>query len=350
MTHRMIKIRIRPQSAFATRLRGDTLFGQCCQLISESGGELLQDLLEGYTQGRPFLVLSDAFPAGYLPRPGLPLSWFSFDLADATGRKASKGKYWLPAKQSSAAISEWQNHLKNSASIAQKLERIENDSDKQAKPIQLQTVRTHNSINRLTNTTSSGAEGFAPFDRELTWYHPALELELYAVIDERLTVEQLQQLLEGVGAFGYGKEASTGCGRFTVESVEDFQPVANPQANAWLTLAPTAPQGWQDTEGNGWHTERCFYQVHVRFGRHAGGIEGKDGGNRTPWKNPVLLADSGALLTPQAFNPNALFCGQGLTGLSHLQPGTVHQGYSPVIPVYLDHSFSQEPAAQGAQA
>ena len=350
MSYQRYRIRIQPQSAFATPLRGDTLFGQCCQLISESGGQLLQGLLEGYTQGSPFLVLSDAFPAGYLPRPNLPLSWFGFDLTDATGRKAAKSQQWLPADHTSAPLSQWQTHLNNSGSIAKKLAGIDEGSKKQAKPIQQQTVRTHNSINRLTSTTSSGEEGFAPFERELTWYHPKLELELYAVIDERLPVEQLQQLLEGIGAFGYGKEASTGCGRFTVESVEGWQPSAHPQANSWLTLAPTAPQGWQDAEGNGWHSERCFYQIHVRFGRHAGGIESPDGGNRTPWKNPVLLADSGALLTPQAFNPNALFCGQGLTGLSHLQPGTVHQGYSPMIPVYLDHPFSQEPAAQGANA
>ncbi|MGB1091173.1 MAG: type III-A CRISPR-associated RAMP protein Csm4 [Oceanobacter sp.] len=337
MTHRMIKIRIRPQSAFATPLRGDTLFGQCCQLISESGGQLLQDLLEGYTQGSPFLVLSDAFPAGYLPRPGLPLSWFGFDLTDATGRKAAKGLQWQPSDRASKPLSQWHDQLQSSGKLGELISALH--GEKTAAPLWQQSVRTHNSINRLTSTTSSGVEGFAPFDRELTWYHPKLELELYAVADERLTVEQLQQLLEGIGAFGYGKEASTGCGRFTVESVEDFQPVANPQANSWLTLAPTAPQEWQDAEGNGWHTERCFYQVHVRFGRHAGGIESKDGGNRTPWKNPVLLADSGALLTPQVFNANALFVGQGLTGLSHLQPGTVHQGYSPVIPVYLDHPF-----------
>jgi CRISPR-associated protein Csm4 len=339
MTHSLYKIRIRPRSAFATPLRGDTLFGQCCQLISESSQHLLAEMLEGYTQGSPFLMLSDAFPAGYLPRPGLPLGWFGFDLTDARARKNAKGQQWLPLEQSSLPMSEWKNYLQNSGSVSQKLEGIAEDSDKQAKPVQLQSVRTHNSINRLTSTTSSGTEGFAPFERLLTWYHPQLELEIYAVTDERLPIEQLRQLLEDIGAFGYGKEASTGCGRFELLSLEPHQPAAHPHANAWLTLAPCAPQGWQDQQGNGWQTGRCFYQVHVRFGKHAAGLAGQEGNNRTPWKNPVLMANSAALLTPATMNRHTRFVGQGLSGLSHLQPGTVHQGYSPVLPVYLDHTF-----------
>tara|TARA_R110000868_G_C10943614_1_gene767288 strand:+ start:1632 stop:2678 length:1047 start_codon:yes stop_codon:yes gene_type:complete len=336
MSHQTYKIRIRPQSAFATPLRGDTLFGQCCQLISESGPDALPPLLQGYTEGNPFLMLSDAFPCGYLPRPGLPLGWFGFDLADARARKSAKSQQWLPVEQLSLPMSEWKNYLKNSGSISKKLEGIAEDSDKQAKPVQLQSVRTHNSINRLTSTTSSGIDGFAPFDRELTWYHPVLELDIYAVSDERLPTEHLRQLLEGIGAFGYGKEASTGCGRFSVEDICEWQPALNPQANSWLTLAPCAPQNWQDDQGHGWQTERCFYQVHVRFGRHAGGLQSVDGSPRTPWKNPVLMADRAALLTPINMNAQRLFCGQGLTNLSHLQPGTVHQGYSPILPVYLD--------------
>jgi CRISPR-associated protein Csm4 len=337
MTHRLYKICIRPRSAFATPLRGDTLFGQCCQLISESGPDALPSLLQGYTEGNPFLVLSDAFPAGYLPRPGLPLNWFGFDSTDATGRKAAKSQQWLPAEYSHTPLSTWSQHLQSSSKLSEVLAALHQQPKT---PLWQETVRTHNSINRLTSTTSSGTDGFAPFDRELTWYHPELTLDLYAVTDERLPTEQLHQLLEDIGTFGYGKEASTGCGRFTLESISEYQPEAHPAANAWLTLAPCAPQNWQDSHGNGWQSEQCFYQVHVRFGRHAGGVQPSMPGKRTPWKNPVLMADRAALLTPVNINTRTPFCGQGLSGLSHLQPNTVHQGYSPVIPVYLDTETS----------
>jgi CRISPR-associated protein Csm4 len=350
MNHQTYKIRIRPQSAFATPLRGDTLFGQCCQLISESSPTLLTDMLEGYTQGSPFLMLSDAFPSGYLPRPGLPLSWLGFNLQDARARKSAKGKQWLLVNSIGQPLSNWHTTLASSTQLGTALSALHQQPNA---PLWQESVRTHNSINRLTSTTSSGSDGFAPFERQLTWYHPQLQLDIYAVADERLPAAQLQQLLEGIGAFGYGKEASTGCGRFTVESVQEWQPAIHPQANAWLTLAPSAPQGWQDQQGNGWHSDRCFYQVHVRFGKHAAGLAGQEGSHRTPWKNPVLMADRAALLSPAQMDHQRRFCGQGLSNLSHLQPGTVHQGYSPVLPVYLDHPFEPaarfEPAAQGAR-
>ena len=56
-----------------TPLSGDTLFGQCCWALREAEGEVeLTRRLEGYTQGQPWLVVSDGFPAGYLPKPTLP--------------------------------------------------------------------------------------------------------------------------------------------------------------------------------------------------------------------------------------------------------------------------------------
>jgi CRISPR-associated protein Csm4 len=59
------RIRIQPLSAFGTRPLGDTLFGQLCWAVrNRHGEERLDTLLDGYTQGQPFAVVSDAFPAG----------------------------------------------------------------------------------------------------------------------------------------------------------------------------------------------------------------------------------------------------------------------------------------------
>jgi CRISPR-associated protein Csm4 len=67
------RARITPRSAFGTPLLGDTLFGQLCWAIRNRQGEArLTALLEAYTDGHPFLVVSDAMPAGYVPRPSLP--------------------------------------------------------------------------------------------------------------------------------------------------------------------------------------------------------------------------------------------------------------------------------------
>ncbi|GGY39125.1 hypothetical protein GCM10011297_10410 [Bacterioplanes sanyensis] len=161
-------------------------------------------------------------------------------------------------------------------------------------------------------------------------------MDIYAVLDSRITIDQLKQILTAIGQFGYGKDASTGCGRFEVVDAEQFSTEPVPQeANSWLTLAPCAPQNWHDSQGHGWQAQNCFYDVHVRFGKHGAAAGGKSPNNFVPWKNPVLLADTGALLTPVNAQ-SSLFCGQGLSELSVCHPDTVQQGYSPILPIHFD--------------
>jgi CRISPR-associated protein Csm4 len=54
------------------------------------------------------------------------------------------------------------------------------------------------------------------------------------------------------------------------------------------------------------------------------------------FKNPVLMAGTGAILTPQETNRLQGFTGQGITGVSQTITQTVHQGYAPVYPVCLE--------------
>lgn len=61
-----------------------------------------------------------------------------------------------------------------------------------------------------------------------------------------------------------------------------------------------------------------------------------------PYKTPLLLADTGAVLTPMQFD-DRLFTGAGLGGdgsLSNALPETVHQGYAPVIAIHLPQQES----------
>lgn len=60
-----VRLTLQPASAFGTPLLGEILFGQMCwAFVRLYGEERLADLLEGYVDGRPFAVLSDAFPSG----------------------------------------------------------------------------------------------------------------------------------------------------------------------------------------------------------------------------------------------------------------------------------------------
>ena len=81
------KLNLTLQSAFATPLKGDTLFGQLCWAIRNRLGEdTLTDCLAGYTNSQPFAVVSDAFPEGYFPLPKLPSCFYQ--LPESQDRKA----------------------------------------------------------------------------------------------------------------------------------------------------------------------------------------------------------------------------------------------------------------------
>ncbi len=64
---KLYRFTLTSQSAMGTPLVGDTLFGQLCWAVRNRFGEArLTALLEGYTEQRPFMVVSDAFPQNFL--------------------------------------------------------------------------------------------------------------------------------------------------------------------------------------------------------------------------------------------------------------------------------------------
>ncbi len=308
--------RIRPHTAFGGPLRGDTLFGQMAWAIRHRyGEEALRELLVGYTSGNPFLICSDGFPAGHLPRPSLPLRSYAND--PAADHKEIKRRVWLPVTVLDRPLAQWLDACLDSQALP---------PDQAALPAV--HPQSHNQIDRRTNSTGAG-EGFAPFSHSQWWYDTSCgaEAELYLLWDpERFSLEQCQTVLEDVGLFGYGRDATTGLGKFTVSAVRSWD-LPEPQApTSHWTLAPCAPQGLS------WDPSRCYYTPFTRFGRH-----GDMAVLQQPFKNPVLLADSGAVLTPATWQPQS-YIGQGLGGqgeLSRALPETVHQGYAPVLPLCL---------------
>ncbi len=321
---------LQPHTAFGTPLLGDTLFGQLCWALRNRHGEArLQSLLAGYTDGQPFAVIGDASPHGYVLKPQLPANWLPA-ITDPTQRKAAKRQRWLPL----AALA--QGALQNAMAQAQTDQQVAQALTGQAGSLQQQHTQPHNSINRHTGTTGKG--DFAPYTTEQLWHAPDLVYQLAIVLDEtRLTPTELRQACDDIGAFGFGRDASIGLGKFSVVDLADWQPATPASANAWLSLGPCSPAG------QGLDSRFCFYQPFTRFGRHGdmGALTGQ------PFKQPVLLARSSAVFTPQHFSPRP-FIGRGLGGNGQLSraPGlqaTVHQGYAPLLPVQL--AITQEQAA-----
>jgi CRISPR-associated protein Csm4 len=313
-----LRIRLRPLSAFGAPIRGDSLFGQLCWAARNRWGEArLRDLLDGYTAGRPFAVCSDAFPAGHLPRPVLPLHRFA--ALPQADRKEVKQRRWLPRGALVEPVRDWLAACRSERQVLEAL----GASGGAVSEIHAQP---RNSINRLSGTT--GGSAFAPYTSSQHWYDTAVSLDCYLSVDTvRLGREDAVGLLRDIGVSGYGRDASIGLGKFAVERVEVEDLPAQDDADACFCLAPSAPQGL------GLDPMRSHYQVFTRFGRH--GDRAVHTGR--PFKAPVLLAETGAVLVPQAL-PTEPFVGQGLGGdgsLSNAIPETVQQGYAPFIGLRL---------------
>lgn len=304
---KIYRLTIKLQSAFGTPLVGDTLFGQVCWEIRHQFGEKkLAELLHGYTEQKPFLVISDAMPSGYLPLPSLPSCFWVKD--GDQDRKVLKKKQWIDLREASQqAVENWQQFAKAEKELLKKS--VEN--------------QPHNTLNRQTHTTGEGA--FAPYSMPQIWYTPDTQLDIYCALDEnRFSLDELKTLLDNIGKFGFGRDASIGLGRFDVVKDELVSVNFKSSDNAYLALGNAAPQQ------NNLDKNRCFYQITTRFGRH-GSLEAL-GAN--PFKKPIILSKIGAIFTPNHFEQRA-FIGNGLTNISYIQPNAVHQGYAIVLPLTI---------------
>ena len=66
----LYRITIKPISSFVSKLQSDTFFGAFCWSYKYLyGDEQLEIFLDECLQGKPKVIFSNAFPAGYLPVP-----------------------------------------------------------------------------------------------------------------------------------------------------------------------------------------------------------------------------------------------------------------------------------------
>jgi len=340
---KLYEITIRPLSGFGTPLKGDTLFGHFCWQAAYdaalvNGG--LEKALAVYDK-KPFAVFSSAFPkvkkggAKYvLPRPHLPLSWL-FPGQEMSRKEQYKKQKDLKAKKwmyltEGLLLELPRTDFLDEARVA--TDALSTGVADQARMIEnrghggfiTRFSHTHNSINRLTQTTGGG--NFAPFVMESTYYRPDIELAFFVLLDEEMTdIQRVVSGLNSVGRFGFGRDASTGMGRFVVCESNEGQIERPENASACYTLAPCVPEKAS--------FQHMYFSPFIRFGKHGDRLA--TGGN--PFKNPVVMADEGAVLIPK---DTAVFekryVGTAVSGVSKADPGTRVQGYAPFLPFRLE--------------
>lgn len=338
------EITIKPISGFGTPLKGDTIFGHICwQAAYDSSlfGYSIDQLLSDYMTN-PFLVISSAFfKIGHkgkiirvFKRPDMPLS----ELFDFHGkskkdiikeRKDYKGKKWMKIPgdgriESLKKIDYISDNDLLKEAIIPLPEEVQREARKKgAKSFIAKFTQPHNTINRLTNTT--GEDRFAPYASVQNVFLGQIEVIFYAGLREDISIEQTHLALQRIGEIGFGKDASTGLGKFDVISAEeiDLFSLGSRNPNACYTLSPSVPE------------KNTFLQVYftpfTRFGKH-GDVLAK---SANPFKNPVIMADEAAVLMPVDMDKilTKPYIGTAVTGISKVEPDAVTQGYSLYIPV-----------------
>ena len=332
---KLYAISLEPLSGFGTQLKGDTLFGHFCWQAAYdpkllNGG--LDKWINCYGE-KPCVVFSSAVPyfSGQstpyaVKRPDLPRSClFRNDAAQQSkreqmeARKKNNKKKWMLLEKS--LVMDLKKSLyRTDADLAGMVAGVNPSND-----FQCSFEQPHNTINRLTLTTGEGA--FAPFEETVHFYTPGTELALFVLVDEAATdLERICTALERMGQFGYGKNASTGLGRFRLGSLpEEVSRPSNQACNACYALAPVVPEKGMFS--------KAFFQPFVRFGKHGDQLAR----SAHPFKNPVIMADEGAVFMPAKeevfLKP---YIGTAVRNTSKAMKTAVVQGYAPYLPFRLE--------------
>ena len=342
---KIYSITIKPITGFATPLKGDTIFGHICWQLAYEKAISLDNLLKDYSEN-PFAVFSSAYPQFFsendnayvyaLKKPDIPIEY----IIDCAGldkkerlekKKEFKKKKWMLVKEgeSFATFKNHEKYLSDKEIIEKAIKsakpEVSRDAQKQGMKSFISSFhQPHNTINR--NTGATGKVPFAPYRVKQEVYFPFTKLVVFVGIDEsRITIEQIKLCLKRIGESGFGKDASTGLGRFKLGNIDEINFLGCKEPNACYTLSPSVPE--KDNLKN------YFFSPFIRFGKH-GDILAK---SANPFKNPVIMADEGAVFFPEKMEIfQRPYIGKAIKNISIANPKTVMQGYSLYIPVYME--------------
>lgn len=310
---KILRLTIKPSTAFGSSLLGETLFGQLCWTIRNlQGEENLIKLLDGYLQGHPFAVVSDGFPAGMMPLPHLPGSEWPKSNEDL--KKLKKLSWVSVDDMKKSPVKRWRDLA---AALKAKEDKV-NEKDNKNKKKAFEGLQSHNKIDRMTSTTR--AEDFAPFNMPLTHFGKDYQFDIYVLFDpERISEDLILDAFIVMGIYGFGRDATTGLGKFELTGYKD-------ETKEWLTAGETFMALSGVCLSGLKFKAPSYYKVRTHFGRHGGLLA--QGPN--PFKAPVVTTVAGAVFTPET-KPTEYFIGSGIGNISKSEPSAVHQGYAIVV-------------------
>ncbi|MFC6687721.1 type III-A CRISPR-associated RAMP protein Csm4 [Jhaorihella thermophila] len=274
----LFRVTLRLTAPLGTPLVGPTLFGQVCWAILDSDGEsALSDWLDDPDRA---WTVSDGFPAGYLPRPLVTPRVLSPD--DLETIKQRKKRIYV----SRAA---WLEHRGNWDEARLPIDALI------AEP-SLPRRMAHNHVHRSgRGTLEEGGLFFLEEDWRFSasggdaGIDPGLIDVYVSTADDR---DRVKRTLSAIGQQGYGRDASTGRGRWDVLSVEEDRELADCDGSRMVSLS----RGVIDPDKMG----APLWRLEAHYGRTGPQLSLAGG---SPFKRPVLLTRPGMTFSPKAAGP-----------------------------------------------
>lgn len=287
------------ETAILTPIHSGTLFGQLCWSYRTLHSEKALATWLSQQEEAPFL-LSGAMPRGFLPRPLLaPMPRREkLSLGEVQDSKKLRRRPWVLRKDFEAireGISE--------GMLMQQLKLAEVATA----PAMRTARRAHNTIDRRTGTTP--AEGGLYFVDE-SW--PSEEsgsgrCDVY--VGTEMDEVAIRKLFEFTGTWGFGRDASTGRGRWSCTVHRESGELFGEKGARRMSLSHGSLTA---------NMAEPRYKLHVHFGKVGGGY----GITSSPFKYPLTLLRPGATFRPSG----AGLCGYGelLRDVHPEKPWIVH--------------------------
>ncbi len=300
-----LKLTIKFKSPLGSLLLSDTIFGHFCWEYRDIFGEdRLKELLTNF-ETKPFIVFSDGFIKDTLPMPFLKPK--SLD---------EMKEFFLKSDKSADYYSEAKNLKKVRFVDLDFLDDMKGDLELFAlyNHIHDPSIKTvhfiRNSVNRITNTVHEGL-----YSTVETFYDEPVDV--YAKYDEnRIDVATVKRVFISIGVFGFGRDKSTGKGRFKLVDIkEEPEILTRKSSRSFISLSSGVPD--EDCEV-------LYGRTFTKFGKH-----GRAPVLKNPFKNPVILFKSGSVFK---FKNKKDVYGKALRASSY--PGHYHSAY--ILPLFVD--------------
>lgn len=305
--YRCYRLKIELKSPFGTPWQADTVMGHLAWLAAyQEGEEGINNFLSPFLKGSPPFVLSDAFPAGLLPRPlGQKEGQEVKDLDSYADEKTRRKTEYL-------GLSDF-----DAIRLGERTE-VESISSPW---IGIEVLRA--AISRATGTTGEGGNLFMTESwtlRQGMWENNHAVLSIYVYCLDGW-IERIERMFADLALVGFGRDKSVGLGHFEFIGKEEWNGFAAFQgSNGFISLSTFVPGVNDPTEGR--------WAINIKYGKL-----GENAGDGNPFKKPLLQIKPGSVFyTGEKAKP---FYGRVVEGIAPGFPEAVQICYCLAVPCRL---------------